>query len=1443
MSYRFAATIKHISKMFKLITLGLVLLLTTGLRAQSLIHYWNFNNSTSEQTLLAPSFSAVGSPSIQHVQGGNSAIQITSNTGQGFDITNPNTRNGDAALTHLRLNEPIGSELIIQLPSTGYKDLLFTYATRRSGQGAGTQFIAYSTNGTTFIPFDTISPVDGNPAAASIDFSSLTAANDNANFMVRITFSATGGGTGGNNRFDNMTLDGNPLSGDVTPPSVTFIPANSANNIAINVQPIIRFSEDVRLINNTSLNDQNVDNIVELRLNDAAGSQISFDASVSGRDIIIIPNAPLTNSQKYWFALKANTIEDLSDNAITSVQSSEFTTISVQTSFQPGDIVPVAYRMNATGTDDQFAILTLVNILPGTQINFTDAKYTDNSPAQCPGGFTWQAPTSGVASGTVITFTNDASPVQVSLGSIMSGSSFGLSSGGDQVLVYTGSHDNPNYITALSANAWVSTQTACGGSNSKLPTGLQDGVSSLNLSTAPDAVNGLLVNAYYNGPQSGSPAQLKAAVLNPANWIGVGAGTPPQTWPVWNFPGPPSVISASVLNANSIRIIFNTDLNAASASNAANYTGINNISNVAVTNNGTLADTVTLTFSNSFTNNTTYNLSIQGVQNTSNQAMFAPFIFNFTYNTTISWQTDFGVIKEANGAVFQLPLSVNFPSNASVKIVAKAAPWSTAVAADYTLSQNTITLDGNTPATLQIPINIVNDNLNEQTEYLVLSLEDENGVAISGSRLFTLYIQDDERKAPIASKAIRLQHIGSFDPSGSSNATTEIVAYDSASRRLFTISSIQGRLDIIDFSNPAQLTTIKTVNLNTYGAVNSVAVYKGIVALAIENSNAQLDGKVVFMDIEGQFISEVTVGAMPDMITFSPDGKWVMTANEGEPNNAYTIDPEGSVSIIDISNGVTNLNQSAVSTLLFTNFNSQEASLVASGIRKLKSTSTLSQDLEPEYIAISADSRKAWVAIQENNAIAEIDIINKSITSLWPLGTKDYSAAGNGFDASDRSGNVLISNWNVKAFFIPDAIANFTVNGKNYIITANEGDEKEYGGLNERTTVGAVNLDPTVYPNAEMLKQDHALGRLRITNLNGVENGIYKQIHVVGARSFSIFDTDTKSLVYDSGDDLEQITAADPISGPLFNSDHEGNSFKSRSRSKGPEPEGVCVAPLAGKIYAFVSLERVGGVAVYDITDPAKPIFTDYLNTRSATAYAGDHGPEGITFVSESQSPDGKPYILVANEISGTLTIFRLDVPSAPIVSFNQNNRIVSEDVGTFTIGLNLDKPAIESGSVTIGIQNGNGLNSNDYSILANVSNNRFTLPINKGFTQLGFQINIVDDTEFEGNETLTLNLIETNGFFTIGSPSTVQITIEDNDPNSIDPANLNQIRYWPNPMSEGKAILNFSQEISGSILNAQGAQVAEIVQSKQANLQSLSAGIYHFKGVNGESFKIVIVK
>lgn len=497
----------------------------------------------------------------------------------------------------------------------------------------------------------------------------------------------------------------------------------------------------------------------------------------------------------------------------------------------------------------------------------------------------------------------------------------------------------------------------------------------------------------------------------------------------------------------------------------------------------------------------------------------------------------------------------------------------------------------------------------------------------------------------IANAQIKLEKVGGISTGGFNSGAAEISAYDSRSKRIFVINAMNSSVDIIDISDPAKPTTISSIMISPFGRQpNSVDANNGVIAVAIENVVKTSSGTVVFFNSNGQFLSSVQVGALPDMLTFTNDGRKVLVANEGEPNDDYTIDPEGSVSIIDLSKGAINVKQSDVRTATFSAFNSSQ---LDPSIRVFGPRANVAQDLEPEYIAVSRDSKTAYVTLQENNAVAVIDIDNAKVTKLIGLGFKDHSKTGNRIDASDRDRRVNIATWPVKGIYQPDSIAFVRRNGENFFITANEGDARDYRAFSEEARVKDLMLDPTAFPNSDELKKDENLGRLTVTKATGDRDndGDYEELYAFGARSFSIWSEDG-NMIFDSGEDFERISAeAFPAE---FNSDQAANgSFDTRSDNKGPEPEALAVGECFGRVYTFIGLERIGGIMVYDITKPRQPKFVQYINTRLFTGdprmnTAGDLGPEGIEFVSRKESPTKDPLLIVSNEISGTVTIYKI---------------------------------------------------------------------------------------------------------------------------------------------------------------------------------------------------------
>lgn len=510
---------------------------------------------------------------------------------------------------------------------------------------------------------------------------------------------------------------------------------------------------------------------------------------------------------------------------------------------------------------------------------------------------------------------------------------------------------------------------------------------------------------------------------------------------------------------------------------------------------------------------------------------------------------------------------------------------------------------------------------------------------------------------------IELNVLGSYQPEGDvfDQSAAEIVAHDPANQRLFVVNANASTVDVLDIQDPSQPMLLQTIDASAEGAsANSIAVSGGLVAVAIEANVKQDNGKVVFYNTSdiGK-VGEVTVGALPDMLTFTRDGQKVLVANEGEPSDDYTVDPEGSVSIIDLSAGVAG---ATVTSVDFHAFNGQEAELRGAGVRIFGPGASAAQDFEPEYIAVSGDNTRAWVTLQENNAVAVLDIEAGTIPDVLPLGFKDHGIIGNELDASNSDGGINIRNWSVKGMYQPDAIASYSFNGKTYYITANEGDSRDYTGFSEEFRIADLTLEGAAFPDAANLQLDENLGRLNVTSTLGVSNGcdpsdfanvetncIYNELYAYGTRSFSIWSQDGQR-VFDSGSEFERITAS--LVPDNFNGNNDENSFDNRSDDKGPEPEAVVTGQINGQTFAFIGLERVGGIMVYNVTNPQNPQFVQYLNNRDFSAsqvdveagMAGDLGPEGLAFISADDSPNGKPMLAVGNEVSGTTTLYGIDV-------------------------------------------------------------------------------------------------------------------------------------------------------------------------------------------------------
>ncbi|TMO68578.1 choice-of-anchor I family protein [Pseudoalteromonas aurantia] len=532
-----------------------------------------------------------------------------------------------------------------------------------------------------------------------------------------------------------------------------------------------------------------------------------------------------------------------------------------------------------------------------------------------------------------------------------------------------------------------------------------------------------------------------------------------------------------------------------------------------------------------------------------------------------------------------------------------------------------------------------------------------------------LNAQSPEGAAEIVAYHAQKQWIYAINSSGEQAVIDILPATDFASEGL--TPNAQG---VVTTTNLASVMTLR-LNENTAGDANSIAIdeHAQLLAVAMAAKVTGDKGHIAFYDISEEaprFIKNVAVGALPDMVTFSHDGKKVVVANEGEPAGDYSVDPEGSISIIDVTEGV--IADAAVS-LNFTAYNDKQAKLEAKGMvfanptgrtinGKLIQTS-VAMDVEPEYVSISKDNRYAYVSLQENNAIAVVDLTDNSLT-LMGLGFKDWSELM--LDASDKDGGVNFNKYpGLMGMYQPDTLSSFTWKGANFIVTANEGDGREYffntndeaaclnqGGLEFDEDDGCLAYtdeirakDLTLGNNFSYLNNDNNdIGRLKVSTVKGDadNDGVYEQLYTYGARSFTIWD-ENGLVVFDSGDQIARITAS--VHGAAFNNDEDENEGDTRSDAKGAEPEALALGKVGDRQLAFVGLERMGGIMMYDITNPYNVQFVDYFYNRGTLEgedITGDLAPEGMVFVPAEQSATANPLLIVGNEISGSIAVWEI---------------------------------------------------------------------------------------------------------------------------------------------------------------------------------------------------------
>ncbi|GAA1524312.1 choice-of-anchor I family protein [Brevibacterium permense] len=545
------------------------------------------------------------------------------------------------------------------------------------------------------------------------------------------------------------------------------------------------------------------------------------------------------------------------------------------------------------------------------------------------------------------------------------------------------------------------------------------------------------------------------------------------------------------------------------------------------------------------------------------------------------------------------------------------------------------------------------------------------GFTVGGTVPSTSPAHAAEVDDPISSSAsdaqIEMGFLGSHETGQFDESAAEITAVHGDT--VFTVNAQAATVDVIDASDPTN--PQKVSEITGTGVANSISIREdGLGVIALEDEDKTQPGTAMFFDAndpEADILGEVPVGSLPDMVTVTPDGAHALVANEGEPADDFSTDPEGSVSVIDLPAEVAAPSDSDVHTADFHEFEDGGAKTLPEDVRIFGPTPEkdlpISRNLEPEYITVAGD--KAYATLQEANAIAVVDIASASVEEILPLGLKDHGQAGNGLDASDRdpedAPTVNITEYEgLKGAYMPDTISTFTSGGTDYLVTANEGDSREWGDFVDAARVkdlGEDGLAPVceTSPLADKLG-DADLGRLNIITDLGLNDAgdCYGELVAFGARSFSVWTTDGK-LVADSGDEFEKLTAeAVP---EFFNSNHSESNLEGRSDDKGPEPEALTIGEVGETTYAFVGFERIGGIAAFDLSDPSAPKFATYFNNRDFSvsvedeiedaadpaallSSAGDLGPEGITFLGADESPTGEAALVVGNEVSGTTSLY-----------------------------------------------------------------------------------------------------------------------------------------------------------------------------------------------------------
>jgi len=506
----------------------------------------------------------------------------------------------------------------------------------------------------------------------------------------------------------------------------------------------------------------------------------------------------------------------------------------------------------------------------------------------------------------------------------------------------------------------------------------------------------------------------------------------------------------------------------------------------------------------------------------------------------------------------------------------------------------------------------------------------------------------------------------------------EIVKYNPDNQKFYVINGKLQTIDIVDLSSlktntHQDLSKEKSINiaelLNSdnfqYGDLTSIDINteNQIIAAAVQDADYTKNGRIVILDYNGNILHTFEAGVQPDNVVISKDGNYILSANEAEPRMGLEngVDPEGSVTII-------NYETKQTKTVLFDNTSVIDSDV---HIRNNGSLADAVRDLEPEYISLTEDGKTAFVSLQENNAIAKINVETGKVISVKSLGFKDHSLPENGLDAA-RNDKIEIESLPILGVYMPDSIDVIEQDGMTYLLTANEGDATEWEEFvnveDFKKVKDSIQLDPSLFKGFTEEEAEAAFERMKSSGdydkLEVLTDRGNDAIYTLGGRSFSIWNADTMELVFDSGSEFEEITAERYPD--YFNWSNDDDVFEKRSAKKGPEPEDVKVGMIGSELYAFIGLERISGVMTYNISNPTNATFANYTNTRDfSQTISGDVAPEGLAFIQAENSPTNKPLLLVGNEVSGTVAVNEYQVnPLIPIESIGLNQTSISIEIG-----------------------------------------------------------------------------------------------------------------------------------------------------------------------------------